>query len=176
MSSLLPRQIDPHRLADKEGYLQGEIVAAELNRLGETAELLSARIPVSLEFKREAEGRLTISGQVSAEVELTCQRCMAPTPVKLKAEFSLVMVGSEQEATHLPDEFDPIICRSGERLNLNTIVEDELLLAMPIVVFHENEQDCGVNSDYLAAASNPLDEENRSSNPFEVLKKLKEDD
>ena len=176
MSSLLPRQIDPYRLAENGEYLQGEIVAAELNRLGEAAKLLSVQIPVSLIFKREAEGRITISGQVSAEAEFTCQRCMAPTSVKLETEFSLAIVGSEEEATHLPDGLDPIICGTGQRLNLNTLIEDELLLAIPIVVFHENEQDCDASSDYFAAVSNPLAEETSSSNPFEILKKLKEDD
>ena len=32
MSSLLPRQIDPYRLAENGEYLQGEIVAAELGQ------------------------------------------------------------------------------------------------------------------------------------------------
>lgn len=174
MSSHLPRQIDPHRLAEKGKNLQGEIAVTDLVRLSKAVVLRSTLVPVTLEFVRELDGSHTISGSASAEVELTCQRCMESKSVKLKTEFRLAVVNSDEEAMHLREELDPVICSSGERLDLNTLVEDELLLALPIVVFHENEKDC-VSSGYLASVSDQPYEEDSSSNPFAVLKKLKKD-
>ena len=94
----------------------------------------------------------------------------------LDAEIAVAVVWNEEEAAQLPTRFDLWIVPE-ERGDVLAMVEDGLLLALPIVALHPQGEDCpappmsyGSEHEQSALAS-PVDEQ--SDNPFKILEQLK---
>jgi uncharacterized protein len=81
-------------------------------------------------------GEVTLSGSIDTAVELRCDRCLAPVaqPVKIdfKADLATRGEGSEShEATGLQDADMDFSLFEGEAINLDEIVREQILLALP---------------------------------------------
>jgi DUF177 domain-containing protein len=104
---------------------------------------------------------------VQAEVVLTCQRCLGP--VRRRLESSARLVFAEEGAPELPDGHEAI---GGDprKQDLAALVEDELLLSLPLIPLHEADEACGL-ADFgeHAAGDAPASEMRR---PFAGLKDL----
>ena len=83
----------------------------------------------------EAELWLTLS--VQAPVWLTCQRCLQPMAVDLALDRRLRFVHGESQAEALDAESDDDVLALPRWLDLRELVEDELLLGLPLVPRHE---------------------------------------
>jgi uncharacterized protein len=96
---------------------------------------------------------------------------MEPTPYDVDIELALAFVYDEDHAKNIPDEYDPVVMTEGE-IVLAKMIEEELLLALPVVAYHDQS---GCNPIALKYASStddaPDDEEN--PNPFSILAQLK---
>lgn len=72
-----------------------------------------------------------------ATVVLECQRCLQPLPVALDARRRLRFVDTEEEAARLDEDSEDDVLALPRRLDLRELVEDELILALPIVPRHD---------------------------------------
>jgi len=99
-----------------------------------------------------------------------CQRCLEPVSIDLDCQVSLALVESEEAASRLPDSMEPLIS-PDETVDLLELIEDELILALPIVPRHTS---CEPPVDLVDQAP-PEAAESRES-PFTVLKDLKRDE
>lgn len=72
-------------------------------------------------------------------MEMQCQRCLKPVGVAVKSDRLLYLAASEADAdrleTALADE-DVEVIVAGQNLDLAGVVEDEVLLSLPIVPMH----------------------------------------
>jgi len=169
MSAGLPQHIDIRRIAESGRHLEGEITLENCPRLKQVVSAGEGKISVVLDFDKQPDGQLTIQGVVQGQVVQECQRCLEPVVLELECEVSVGIVSSESEAELLRDDLDPVIVE--EELNLDDLVEDELLLALPIVPLHEI-------CDPPQAASSGAGQEAeppKRENPFAVLASLKKD-
>jgi uncharacterized protein len=82
-----------------------------------------------------------LDGGVEARPWLVCQRCLNPFEWHLESAFKVAFVGSEEEAAQVPVEYDAVLAPHG-RASLRELVEDELLLALPLVPMHERIEEC----------------------------------
>jgi uncharacterized protein len=73
----------------------------------------------------------------SATVWLECQRCLKPVAVPLKVDRALRFVRGEDEAARLDAESDDDVLELTHAINVLELIEDELLLALPIVPRHD---------------------------------------
>ncbi len=64
---------------------------------------------------------------------LTCQRCLGPVPPKLKSVAHLVF--APEETPELPPDHEAI-GGDPQKLDLAALVEDELLLSLPLIAQH----------------------------------------
>lgn len=102
---------------------------------------------------------------------MVCQRCLelVALPIHSECEYAVVKEGTSGES--LPKGYD--VLEVGEDpLDLLALVEDELLLALPIVPAHDPEvcqQPAGL------VEPEPSEDEVSRSNPFSVLAQLKRD-
>ena len=141
------RPPDLHRLdvaafAAAKGELSGEWSVAELRRLASAA-FEPSQAPV----RWRAEGaRLPLPGagtfpslsvEADTSVTLECQRCLQPMPWPLHAQRRLFFVEGEDAAASLDADHDDDVLALTPALDLWALVEDELLLALPIVPRHE---------------------------------------
>lgn len=117
--------------------LKGEIQMAELSRL-EGVVLNNAPIHFELVFGKNAEGQAVIHGTVRGTVDLTCQRCLKAVAIDLDASVALGVVSSEEEAKRLPDDLEPLVL-TDEPVRLADLVEDEILLALPVAPRHAHQ-------------------------------------
>ena len=57
---------------------------------------------------------------------------------QIESDFRFGLITSEDEANSLPKEFEPLLTQDYE-LSLVELVEDEILLSLPIVARHDEE-------------------------------------
>lgn len=169
----MPHQLDPFRLAESGAKLSGSIPIRQLQRLRSLLTDDSGEIAVELDFDIDELGVPNVQGRITAQLSLSCQRCLESYVIPVDASISLAWVRSDQEADRLPLLYEPYLVETNP-LILNDVIEDELLLALPQVPMHEMAK-CPANKWIKQPA--PADEDDtEKENPFSVLAKLKHKD
>lgn len=168
-TAALPRSIDARKLVQREQRLVGILPFSELARLGAAVESVDGDIRAELEFARDLHGHLTVRGTLKCNVQLLCQRCLQPMPEQVEADVHWGIVWSEEQGKALPKDLDPVVQDSDE-LNLYEALEDEILLNLPMVAYHE--QEC-VARDLFHFGDEAEQAGEQRENPFKVLEQLK---
>ncbi len=173
MSETLPVFLEPWRFSDLAMQFSGDVPLAEMPRLGEAVLRLEGDAHYALRFQRDARRRIRVSGQVTANAVLTCQRCLGEVAYPLSGEISLAVIEGLAEMEYLPEDVEPLLLEPGERRRGLDLVEDELLLALPQIPRHEDE---GCAGDLEPESSPPIGGQGDSrdgENPFARLAELK---
>jgi len=143
----------------------------KLTRLNEQLLDVTGYVSAKLEFGKSA-GFDCLQGSVSASVSLDCQRCLQPVNVDLSGQFKFALVNNEDELELLPEEFEPYLLE-GDEQSIIDLIEDELLLCLPMVSAHE--EFC---SDYMLKQKvqnkQAIEEDKEAAHPFAALKALKD--
>ncbi|KGE77024.1 MULTISPECIES: YceD family protein [Halomonas] len=172
LTSRLPGRVEPYKLAAHAEHLEGLVALGDMPRLADEAGVQNGDAEVWLDFAIDAQGRREIRGRLTAELQLLCRRCLSPMPQSVESEFLLGMVSSDALAASLPSTHEPVLVED-EQLNLLAMIEDELILSLPQVVYHD-EADCAVSRDQLSSGESAESvSDSPAENPFEVLKQLK---
>lgn len=164
-SDALPTQIDPIRLAEEGIRLRGALSSRGMQRLSLTA---PATIDIDLAFFKSAPGRWEMQGEIRAALSLTCQRCLAPLPWLLNAAPRLRFVRTEDFAPGSEADAAEVLAVHGP-VRLAEWVEDEILLALPMIPLHSEGDGCH-RVPVGDAAGGSGDER---PHPFAALAKLK---
>ncbi|MDO8273974.1 MAG: YceD family protein [Serpentinimonas sp.] len=180
-----PKALDLRALADSGQTLQGELALAELARWGADAPPWPTALeplrwqalaqwradPASVPGAGRSEGRqLWLHLRWAAQVPLRCQRCLEPYLEPLQDERWFRFVADEARAQAEDEECAEDLLVWVPRFNLQELIEDELLLALPLVPMHEA---CpSALPGYAQAAADGVEEPQRP-NPFEVLAQRK---
>lgn len=153
------------RLRDRQA---GEIPVTELSRLAGELVDRSGTLRWSLQggFNERGHPQLTLA--VAGTVDLRCQRCLAPFPHQISSESVLVLAQDEAAADEidalLDDEAVEVIVGSKNQ-DVNTLVEDEALLSLPLAPKHT------VCPDQSLIAA---EREEKKESPFAILKNWKQ--
>ena len=113
-----------------------------------------------------------MKGQVQVYVELDCQRCGEPFKQTLECHFMYSPVANWDQADDLPEIYEPIEFNEFGEIDLLGAVEDELILALPLVPMHSSEH-CEVSAQEQVFGELP-EELAKKPNPFAVLANLKQ--
>jgi uncharacterized protein len=144
-------RFDPWKLAAAGGRLQEEISLDHMPRLSLLLASSVGQVRVALEAGVDAQAIAFLSGQLETRVTLVCQRCLAPLKLPLTVPVRLGLVRSERQAERLPEEYDPVLA-PAEGVAIAELVEDELILALPLVPLHSDLQQCQANGFVLPQA------------------------
>ena len=118
------------------------------------------------------EAELWLSLQVDTAVWLTCQRCLQPYRLALALDRRLRFVRGEAQAEALDAESEDDVLALSRSLDLRELIEDELLLALPLVPRHEVcPQPLPVP--ITVESDEPPEEAPERPNPFAALQGLK---
>jgi uncharacterized protein len=168
MNGGLPERIDPLHLADHHVRLAGHLPVAHLRRLCEALCSTGGEISISAEFGHDESRQRVVHLVVVAPVQFTCQRCMQPMAMQMSVDETLGIVSNEAEAERLGSRYEPLLVGADAqgRASLLEIVEDELLLRVPMIPRHEADAACRPGPD-------PDEGRARRESPFAVLKALK---
>jgi uncharacterized protein len=141
-----PRRLDVAAFAAAAGELEGDTPATAMPRLVAATlappagtgradvrwRALGARQPLP-----GAGIRPSLAVDAATEVTLECQRCLQPMRMALDAERRIFFVEGEEVAAALDAESEDDVLALTATLDLPALIEDELLLALPLVPRHE---------------------------------------
>src|SRR5205814_7750609 len=146
MRSSDPRHLDVEGFAKEGGAIEGEWPLASLDRLADAAHPDAqpdassvARWPAQGESRpvRGGPPQTWLHLHAQASLALVCQRCLGPVETPLAAQRSFLFVPGEETAAQLDADSEDDVLALTRSLNLQQLVEDELLLALPLVPRHE---------------------------------------
>ena len=92
----------------------------------------SGEAEFSARFYLDQEKRPWIEMQVKADLPLICQVSLAPYTEPVRRSSQLVVLEQATEEGLLPEGSEAVLATSG-RCGFKALVEDELLLALPLV-------------------------------------------
>jgi len=169
MSHAPADRVNAVELAGRAATLERRLGLSQLPRLAEAGALDGTQVTARLEFGT-FEGRTTIAVRVEGEVVLPCQRCLKPCARGVDEEASLVVVTSDTD--EVPGGYEPLL-GDAERLSVVEVIEEQVLLGLPLVPMHASAAECGAAAAALAAAEEePAAEE--TQRPFANLRELLE--
>jgi uncharacterized protein len=163
---MLPITANFMRMVEQNRTIEGYFPLANLERLGETLYSKEGYVNAKLEFGRSV-GFACVKAKASANLLVTCQRCLKPMQAEISGGFKFAIIDSEDDIELLPDEFEPYLLE-GDEQSIIDIIEDELLLSLPMVTVHEEA--C---SDFMVNQEKAIKDAKAASHPFAALKALK---
>jgi len=167
-------QVDVWELARLRRELQGEAPVSDFARLlSGLPGQAHRKVSWSLAGEADTLGRRYLLLRAQAVVSLECQRCLGlfDLPLRVESRLRLVETEGELEAEENmeedPDAPDRVL--GSTRFDVLSLVEDELILALPYVPKHEV---CPSPPDALETGEGG---DTRRPSPFAVLAELKKD-
>ncbi len=170
MSGALPPFLDLSLAARHDLSLSGSLAVKSMPRLASALASDQGTARVELQAAPDAGGRIVVAGSIHALLVMTCQRCLEDVELEVRAEPRLAWVRSDAEIETLAPEYEPLVSADG-RVALKELVEDELLLALPLVPRHADGACRGMHK--AAAHAAPAPEEESRKTAFAELAKLK---
>jgi len=133
MATELPDEIDCRLLADELGTVSGQISATRLARVRGIFRL-SGNVNVGMESHRDKNNRVVVTGEITAPMEAKCQRCLEWMSLEIGVTMRVVAVPSVDDQKSW--EIDCIVAPDW-KLHVLELIEDEILLACPMIPAHE---------------------------------------
>jgi uncharacterized protein len=136
-------RLDVKALAKAGAVLSGQDSLTRFERL--LAETGSAGASRLVHWEARGEARTDASGhaqiwlhlQAEVSLPLTCQRCLMPVDVALAVDRSFRFVATEAQAEAEDEEAEEDVLALSRDFNLHELIEDELLMELPLVPRHE---------------------------------------
>jgi uncharacterized protein len=149
---------------------EGELPVAALKRLGEALAGDAGVAHFELDFGTDSLGTACLDVRVTAPLTLTCQRTLEPFVLPVAVDTKLGLIRNERDEAALPPGFEPLLVAEDGKLSLLDVIEDELLLALPLVPVNP---DSSLPDQVVAPELEETPASGRSDNPFAVLRELK---
>lgn len=132
------------------------------------------RWPLAVELgfeQRRVEGNQpvpSVTGKARVTLPLVCERCLGLMELALDADIAFLLPDADMTDEALPGfEVWPV---EGRGVRLLDLVEEELLLTLPLVLVHEDRSLCRPVTEHYAA--DDAEAEPDKQRPFSALKAL----
>ncbi|AUH50127.1 metal-binding protein [Chromobacterium sp. ATCC 53434] len=159
-----PILIDPLKFAREGRSQSGQVPVCELDeRVHSDLSDTSGTVSYELTGFRDELQRFALRIRLTADLRVTCQRCLDGMPFSLDTDSVLTLFTSQEklaEACELNEELDAVLAEP--ELDVTALIEDEIIMGLPHSPKHD---ECGGDTLSLAKADKP--------NPFAVLAALK---
>lgn len=170
MLGRLPDSVDAIRHASQSIRLHGTMPLSRFERLRSSLLSDEGDVEVELSFDQDSEHRPYVMGSIRGALTVQCQRCEKPLTIAIDAPVHVGLVRNDEDARRLSEHLEPFLL-TDRMVSLTELVEDELILALPIVPRHEHE--CVAVGAVSAVAAAPSATEEKRKNPFAVLAQLR---
>lgn len=141
-SSRLKRITDAFAFAREGRVLTGTFPVSGLERLHDLLVEVAGEVGFEIRGSKGGRGELLLQLQVTGFLPLACQRCLEVVPFELDVDSLLEVIpeGADMSQDELEDDTRDFLPVAGE-LDVAELVEDEILLALPVAPRHEK---CGL--------------------------------
>lgn len=139
------RELPVEVFAKQAAQAQGRWPLSQFSRLGDVAvdttepapgRFVEWQVRGELRSIRGGERQVWLHLSARATLPLQCQRCLQPVEVGVDVSRSFLFVRGEAAAAQLDSQTEDDVLPLTRSLDLFALVEDELLLALPIVPRH----------------------------------------
>ncbi|MDP3089006.1 MAG: YceD family protein [Methylotenera sp.] len=120
-------------------------------------------ISYKLQGSTDAAGRHLLNLSLTTNLTTTCQRCLGEMPLNLSLNFNYLIgevSDTDLSSVEIDNSDDIDVQQASQNMDIIALLEDEIIMAMPIAPIHEG--DCGVI----------VGQSGEKANPFAVLKGL----
>ncbi len=127
---------DPFGFARAAGQVHGQLAVSAMSRLQDQLASNAGDVKYSVRGGVDPLDRPQLELEVTGALKLLCAHCVKPLEYALALRTRMLM--SQPGAVPLDDE-DPVApewIEAGQELNLQELVEDEILLGLPLSVRH----------------------------------------
>jgi len=166
----LPTHIDPRKLALQGYLLEGEVKADSLPRLASSVSAICAPLRASVQFELDESRAKVAHGTADVTIEVICQRCLDTVQIELHADFAVQVIWSEDHLHRVASNYEPWLVLD-RMASLSELLEDEILLALPLVNYHKVGECTG--DTFLDEVTSESDGTIEDS-PFSILEQLKQ--
>lgn len=163
--------IQPSKLAKKEGELRFSWQVKDFTRLCETLFSDKGDINVRIEGCYDKQDRCLIKSEIKAKLFLVCQTTFEPIEHQINSQVTFCTLTNEDQFIDVEKEYEPVLVEDG-RLDLARVIEDELILSVPIVA-NKSIGSLAQKMSFGELDEQSIVEEKQASNPFLVLSNLK---
>ncbi|MFT3856770.1 MAG: YceD family protein [Aquabacterium sp.] len=193
--SFSPRKMDIGAFIESGEPLSDEVAVRELTRLAEglakdvdmnTLPALTWSAQGRLVPQRVGKPQMWLDLKAQGQLAWECQRCLQAVTLPIQVQRGIRFVQDEAAAAQLDADGDDDVLALSRQFDLLALIEDELIMAQPIVPRHDQcptdvyrhmtSEDEAMPAGEAAKASTE-DEENLTlsgkPNPFAVLASLK---
>lgn len=167
----LPLRFDPILFAKRGRKFAGKIAVHNLPRIMNLSPNSNGEFQVAMTFSTSSLQFPMVKGTIEGKVVQSCQRCMGDTAVSISGQFELLLV-TPVSSELASEEGREIFEYTGQLITTAALIEDEIILSMPIVAKHKSIEECGAIAKQCMHEFDevPTDEKD---NPFAKLKDLK---
>lgn len=166
MPAALPELVDPWRMVQARRMFTGTLPLSTLPRLRESLARGEGEVEYEVAFGTDDFGTASLTLKVDARLPLVCQRSLDVFELPVAVHQRLGLIASEADEAGLPEDCEPLLVVDSQ-LRLKDVIEDELILALPVVALAP-----GVPlEDVVLGAADAA--ETRAQGPFAALGTLK---
>lgn len=167
----VPEVLDAWRMVAARREFEGMLPLSSMSRLRDV--LCDDGSPLgevrfALEFDRDALQVPYVELEVEAALPLECQRSLQRFLQPVRIVQRLGLIRDEAEEAGLPEGYEPLLLAEDGMLRPSELVEDELILAVPVVAVMPGTE--AMERDWPAQ-----EEEQQQASPFAALAGLKKD-
>ena len=148
---------------------EGALPIATLSRLCEVLADTGGDVQFELDFGRDSLGISYVDVRARASLTVVCQRTLEPFALPVTVDTRLGLIKLERDEAGLPPDCEPLLVAEDGRLRPADVIEDELLLALPLVPVNPDSR---LPDEVTGHDPDPAGE-GHSESPFAVLRELK---
>lgn len=136
----IPKQVSAQRALSGRQRFTGDLALSQLPRLAVQLADTEGALQVDLTAEKDRAGSW-LRGTITGDLQLVCQRGLHPMPWTCELKPELRLVHSEADEEKYLKDSEPYLIQD-DVLPLRDLVEDEVLLALPMLPRCE-DPDCG---------------------------------
>lgn len=167
-NSRLPDTLDAWRMVAARREFRGRIPLASMHRLRDSLLEPEGEASCVLGFGIDALQVPYVELQVEVELPLQCQRSLQRFLLPVRLQQRLGLVRDEADEAAMPPDYEALLVEPDGQLKPAQLVEDELILALPVVPVSPLIE--AVEREFLPAAG-----ETAAASPFSALAGLKKE-
>jgi len=164
----VPEAVDAWRMVAAQREFEGRFALAAMPRLRDSLLDPEGDARYVLAFGTDALKLPYVELRIEAELPLECQRSLQRFLLPVRVEQRLGLVRDEADEAALPPDYEALLVGADGMLKPAELVEDELILALPVVPVSPEAE--AVERDFA-----PTDAETAQANPFAALAGLKKE-
>ena len=164
----VPETLDAWRQVTARRGFEGRVPLASLERLAGLLNEPEGDVAFTLDFDRDSFGVAYVALTASADLPLLCQRTLERFLLPVRLDHRMGLIQQESEEAALPPGYEPLLLDGSGELRPLDLVEDELILAVPVVPVGPGTD--AVEREWGSTATGA---EPERPNPFAALASLK---